>query len=214
MLKPWNRGYLYAAEVLGLRQLYDFSDGLVFNREIIAGLFEQTIHGLGFNKKGRDSSVLFSFLGSGRQYGEHSRSRYLGPPLELISVSAWYFDHVRSLEHQYIHKVSRLLPWTITRSFALESNLSRWNICEESLRPARDGRRPSTRTRHALSVRALVSLVVLPTTNHWPGTFLCEHCYVYYVAKIGGGRQSELNPQAQSKRLYKAFKGLLQRAKV
>ena len=34
----------YAAEVLGLRRLYKFTPGLEMNREVEAGLFEQTIH--------------------------------------------------------------------------------------------------------------------------------------------------------------------------
>ena len=34
----------YAAEVLGLRHLYSFTPGLILNREILAGLFEETLH--------------------------------------------------------------------------------------------------------------------------------------------------------------------------
>ena len=45
----------YAAEVLGLRQVYAFTPGLALNREILAGLFEQTLHVL--QREGMDALV-------------------------------------------------------------------------------------------------------------------------------------------------------------
>ena len=58
----------YAAEVSGLRQVYNFTSGRVLNKEIITGLFERTLHTLW--DEGKDACLAADSLICGMTFIE------------------------------------------------------------------------------------------------------------------------------------------------